>query len=96
VADARTFVRAVEEVLAGLPENLCRQTTAKLVQLNLPERRKRISSRVITHLDDEQLEEFFQNAATTLYQRPSTPPVTDNELNAFVIECDTGLQERLD
>jgi serine/threonine-protein kinase len=96
VASARVFLRAVEEVLAGLPENLCRQTTAKLVQLNLPERRKRISSRVITHLDDEQLEEFFQNAATTVFQRPSTPPITDKELNAFVIECDTGLQERLD
>jgi serine/threonine-protein kinase len=96
VPTARAFLRAVEELLAGLPENLCRQTTARLVQLNLPERRKRISSRVITHLDDEQLEEFFQNAATTVYQRPSMAPVTDNELNAFVAECDTGLQERLD
>jgi serine/threonine-protein kinase len=67
---ARQFVEAVDKLLAGLPENLCRQATAKLVQLNLGERHKRHSGRVITHLDDEQLEEFFLNAATTVGPRP--------------------------
>jgi serine/threonine-protein kinase len=96
ISSARAFLYAVDDVLAGLPENLCRQATAKLVQLNLGERRKRHSGRVITHLDDAQLEEFFQGAATTVFQRPSMAPVDEGELNAFVTECDTGLMERLD
>jgi serine/threonine protein kinase len=94
VGSARAFLAAVDEVLVGLPENLCRQATAKLVQLNLGERRRR-SGRVITHLDEDQLEEFFLNAATTVFQRPSMAPVSQGELNAFVTECDTGLLERL-
>ena len=46
---------------------MCRQASAKLLQLTLGEARKRQSSRVITHLDEEQLEEFFQSAATTVF-----------------------------
>lgn len=96
VDSARTFMRAVEEILAGLPENMCRQATAKLVQLNLGERRKKPHSGRVTHLDDGELEEFFATAATTVFQRPSLAPVTEGELNAFVTECDTGLLERRD
>jgi serine/threonine-protein kinase len=94
--NARTFMREVEEVTADLPENMCRQATAKLVQLTLGEVRKRQSSRVITHLDDAQLEEFFQNAATTVFQRPSMAPMSENQLKGFVTEYDTGLMERLE
>ena len=93
---ARAFMGSVEELTAGLPENMCRQAAAKLVQLTLGETRKRQSSRVITHLDEEQLEEFFQNAATTVFQRPSMAPVSENQLKGFVTEYDTGLMERLE
>lgn len=94
--NARAFMRSVEELTAGLPGNMCRQAAAKLVQLTLGEVRKRQSSRVITHLDEEQLEEFFQSAATTVFQRPSMAPVSENQLKGFVTEYDTGLRERLE
>jgi serine/threonine-protein kinase len=93
IADARELIAAFDAVLLGLPSQIGREATARLVQLNLGEKKKRPSGRV-THLSEEQLEEFFATCATTVYQRPSLAPVTDEALNAFVTECDTGMLQR--
>lgn len=89
---ARELVVALEAVMSSLPDGMCRSATARLVQLTLSQG-KRPSQRV-THLSEEELEEFFVNCATSVYQRPSLAPVPDEVINAFVTECDTGLLQR--
>ena len=93
-ASARELSRALEVILQLLPPNLCREATARLVQLDMGEKRKRHSSKPVIHMSEHELEEFFATCDTTVYQRLSVPPSSHDEINAFVIECDTGLLAR--
>lgn len=94
VSNARELIDMFDTVMASVSVELCREATARLVQLNLGEKKKRPSGRV-NHLSEEELEEFFQSCATTVYQRPSLAPVDQDVLNAFVTEYDTGMLPRV-
>lgn len=92
---ARAVRHALDAILEPLPRNMCREATARLVQLNMGERRKRHSSnRPISHMSEQELDEFFASCDTSVFQRVSVPPANNDALEAFVIECDTGLLER--
>jgi serine/threonine protein kinase len=93
--NARALRVALEAIIAPLPQNMCREATARLVQLNLGGKRRRSDAPRATHLSEAELDEFFASCATTLYQRPSLAPLTNDELEAFVTELDTGLTQRL-
>jgi serine/threonine-protein kinase len=96
-ANARELRFALEAIIDPLPEGMCRGATARLVQLNLgAKRRHPRADHGVMHLSDTELDEFFTNCATTVYQRPSLAPVSDDELKAFVTECDTGLSQNPD
>ncbi|HEX6245856.1 MAG TPA: protein kinase, partial [Polyangiales bacterium] len=90
VRSARELLGLFDAVMRSIPRDMCREASARLVQLNLGEKKKPASTRV-NHLTDEELEEFFATSATTVYQRPSLAPVADEVLNAFVTEYDTGM-----
>jgi serine/threonine protein kinase len=90
VGSARELLFLFDAVMRSVSREMCREATARLVQLNLGERKKPALART-NHLSDDELEEFFSNCATTVYQRPSLAPVADEVLNAFVTEYDTGM-----
>jgi hypothetical protein len=93
VADARELIGMFEAVMTGLPGDMCREACARLVDLNMGDKKKRHSGRV-NHLSEDELEEFFATCATTVYQRPSLAPVAEDVLSAFVTEYDTGMLRR--
>ena len=93
VASARALIALFDAVMADLPRDMCRQASARLVELNMGEKKRRPSGRV-NHLSEDELEEFFATCATTVYQRPSLAPVAEDVLNAFVTEYDTGMLRR--
>lgn len=93
IASARALVREFELLMELLPNHVGPDTTARLVRLNLHEKPKSQPPRNVTHLSEEELEEFFAGLPTTTFKPPSLAPAAQ-ELDAFVTECDTGLFAR--
>jgi len=92
--DASALRSRVELVLTGI-EDLCLDTSARLVQLALgTSHEPKMAASEVVRLSEQELEEFFANAKTTLFHKPSLPPVAEGVFEAFVAECDTGLIER--
>jgi serine/threonine protein kinase len=92
VGSARELISLFDAVMTSLPPDMCRQACARLVELNMGEKKK--PSGRVNHLSEEELEEFFATCATTVYQRPSLAPVAEDVLSAFVTEYDTGMLRR--
>ncbi|MFT3926794.1 MAG: serine/threonine-protein kinase [Myxococcales bacterium] len=104
---AAAFGAALDSIIETLEPGICAQQTADLVCKHLGIARKQretarrpglyspAPSQGVLRLSDAELEDFFANCDTTVYQRitPSAVPPPPG-LDAFVVECDTRLLRR--
>ena len=101
---ARAFGAAVDSIIEGLEPGICPLQTADLVCKHVGiEREEREArrrpgihtlapSQGMLRLSEAELEDFFANCDTSVYQRPSLSAApAPADLEAFVTECDTRL-----
>lgn len=95
---ARAFGVAIDRIIEALEPGICARQTAELVCMHLGRTEKPRASQSQPAaapnpllLGEGELEDFFANCDTTLYQRPSLAPLAQDELEDFVTDCDTRL-----